>query len=153
MLCEYLKTLKTTHNLTNAQIASMSGISESTISRMMKGDSKGVDLASVLQVVRALGGSMDAACGIMHESENPTIDAIISACKAQIASTHSELNQAYLDNIHSDLLTIQQEKEKAYQETILAKDKWISRLFTICCVLVAALITLCLLSVILPNVC
>ena len=96
---------------------------------------------------------MDAACGIMHASENPTIDAIISACKAQIASTHSELNQAYLDNIRSDLLTIQQEKEKAYQETILSKDKWITRLFAICCILVAALITLCLLSVILPNVC
>lgn len=137
MLCEYLKTLKSTHNLTNAQIASMSGISESTISRMMKGDSKGVDLASVLQVVRALGGSMDAACGIIHESENPTIDAIISACKAQIATTHDNIQQAYLNNIRNDLLAIQQEKEKAYQETIRAKDKWITRLFIISCALVA----------------
>ena len=48
---------------------------------------------------------------------------------------------------------LQQEKEKAYQATIRAKATWISRLFTICCILIAALITLCLLSVILPNVC
>ena len=46
MLSEYLKTLKNQRNLTNAQIGSMSGISESTVSRLLKGDAKSASIAA-----------------------------------------------------------------------------------------------------------
>lgn len=66
MISEYLKSLKTKGNLTNQQIAEMSGVSAATIQRMLteKGESS---YETVAKVVYALGGSMDEMAGIKRE--------------------------------------------------------------------------------------
>ena len=64
-LTEYIKRLKGEKKLSNQQIAVLSGVSESTVSRLVKGEMKGADFSTVTDVISALGGSLDEACGII----------------------------------------------------------------------------------------
>lgn len=69
MHVEKLKALKTKGNFTNKQIAELTGLSESTISRIFacQGEPKFEDIASIAKVV---GASLDDLAGIArHESE------------------------------------------------------------------------------------
>lgn len=69
MEIEKLRALKTKGNFTNKQIAELTGISESTISRIFakQGESKFSDVAAIAKVV---GASLDDLAGISrHESE------------------------------------------------------------------------------------
>ena len=69
MEIEKLKTLKTKGNFTNKKIAELTGISETTVSRIFsrEGESKFRDVAAIAKVVSA---SLDDLAGISrHESE------------------------------------------------------------------------------------
>lgn len=132
MLCDYIKSLKAKKGLTNAQIASISGVSESTVSRMIKGEGKSVDYGSVLNVVLALGGSMDEAAGIMHEAVSanndiPTTD--LAAVEARATQTFMRHFDEYANIIH-------RERVESLREIIEHKDK------TIRMILVALFISL-----------
>ena len=119
MLSEYLKTLKNQQNLTNAQIAQMSGVSESTISRLFKGEAKNVDFSTVVDVVRALGGSIDKACGIIAASQTCTDD-------TQNAAMQDKIMAAYTKAIREDVISIYTERleteKKHYEQLIAEKD-------------------------------
>jgi transcriptional regulator with XRE-family HTH domain len=134
MLSEYLKTLKANKKLTNAKIASMSGISESTISRMMNGEGKSVDLASVLKVVVALEGSLDDACGITNKEQS-----------------ESELREFYKDMI-LDITNDHKNHVEMLKETIKEKRMWIKRLFIICCILLGFVILQWTADALTPNI-
>lgn len=129
MLSEYLKALKTKKNMSGAQIAQMSGVSESTISRLLKGESKGVDFATVLEVVRALGGSMDEACGFIHEAANRTKDGEVSSMdEDKIIKTYhrlikEDLAAAYNARIAEMTRIMDQriEREKEHYREVLAE--------------------------------
>lgn len=132
MLCDYIKSLKAKKGLTNAQIAAISGVSESTVSRMIKGEGKSVDYGSVLNVVLALGGSMDEAAGIMHEAVSsnndiPTTD--LAAVEARASQTFMRHFDEYINIIH-------RERVESLREIIEHKDK------TIRMILVALFISL-----------
>lgn len=132
MLCDYIKSLKAKKGLTNAQIAAISGVSESTVSRMIKGEGKSVDYGSVLNVVLALGGSMDEAAGIMHEAVSanndiPTTD--LAAVEARATQTFMRHFDEYINIIH-------RERVESLREIIEHKDK------TIRMILVALFISL-----------
>lgn len=68
MEIEKLKALKTKRNFTNKQIAELTGISESTISRIFagQGESKFSDVAAIAKVV---GASLDDLAGIIREED------------------------------------------------------------------------------------
>lgn len=132
MLCDYIKSLKAKKGLTNAQIAAVSGVSESTVSRMIKGEGKSVDYGSVLNVVLALGGSMDEAAGIIHEAVSanndiPTVD--LAAVEARATQTFMRHFDEYANIIH-------RERVESLREIIEHKDK------TIRMILVALFISL-----------
>ena len=132
MLCDYIKSLKAKKGLTNAQIAAISGVSESTVSRMIKGEGKSVDYGSVLNVVLALGGSMDEAAGIMHDAVSanndiPTTD--LAAVEARATQTFMRHFDEYINIIH-------RERVESLREIIEHKDK------TIRMILVALFISL-----------
>ena len=121
MLCDYIKSLKAQKGLTNAQIAAISGVSESTISRMIKGEGKSVDYGSVLNVVLALGGSMDEAAGIMHEAapannDTPTVD---------LAAVEARATQTFMRHFDEHTNIIHRERVEPLREIIEHKDKTI----------------------------
>ncbi len=144
MLSEYLKTLKNQRNLTNAQIAQLSGVSESTISRLLKGENKSVDLATAMDVVRALGGSMDDAMRGQNsghsctDARNSCTDASHSCTQCpRFAAMQDEFNEMYIEEIRRDIIeTTNQrmaevyrvndkrvEDEKAHCDMLLAQSK------------------------------
>lgn len=104
MLSEYLKTLKNQRNLTNAQIASMSGISESTVSRLLKGDAKSVDYATVVEVIRALGGSVDEAAGLTDASKTCSNASPFCTDDTQLAAMQDKILEVYTEEIRKDII-------------------------------------------------
>lgn len=66
-LSEYLKALKTKKNLTAAEIAQKSGISISSISRILSGENDNPSWQTIVPIFKIMGGSMDAAAGIQSE--------------------------------------------------------------------------------------
>jgi transcriptional regulator with XRE-family HTH domain len=124
MLCEYVKALKAKKGLTNAQIAAISGVSESTISRMIKGEGKSVDYGSVLNVIKALGGSLDEAAGIACEdhsasNDTPTVD---------LAAVEARATQTFMRHFEEHTNIIHRERVESLREIIAHKDKTIRML-------------------------
>lgn len=116
MLTDYVKSLKIKRNLTNAQIAQMSGVSESTISRLLKGESKGTDLATCVDIIRALGGSMDEACGFSSASESCGSASKSCANCPKYATMKDEFMDLYIDEIRKDIIeTTNQRMAEVYR--------------------------------------
>lgn len=67
MLCDNLKRLKEKRNLTTNQIAELSGIPASTISRIFSGSTDNPSFQTVCDVVIAMNGSLDELTGIKQE--------------------------------------------------------------------------------------
>lgn len=177
MLSEYLKTLKNQRNLTNAQIASMSGVSESTVSRLLKGESKSVDYATVLDIVRALGGSMDAASGGATASHNSISDAQLAAMQDKILEVYTEEirkdiietynmrvaevyrvndqrvanEKAHYDQLIADKDAMHQQRIDNLMSILDARNKTINRLFLICGAMAICLIALLILNIFFPT--
>ncbi len=135
MLCEYIKALKTQKGLTNAQIAAISGVSESTISRMIKGEGKSVDYGSVLNVVNALGGSLDEAAGIAHAPQPTSNDMPERDIQADLEAVEARVSQTFMRHIEEHITVIHRERVESLREIIAAKDKTIRML--LCALFVA----------------
>lgn len=136
MLCDYIKSLKAKKGLTNAQIAAISGVSESTVSRMIKGEGKSVDYGSVLNVVLALGGSMDEAAGIMHEAVSANND----IPTADLAAVEARATQTFMRHFDEHTNIIHRERVESLHEIISAKDKTISILLIVLFVVLGVLV-------------
>ena len=135
MLCEYIKALKTQKGLTNAQIAAISGVSESTISRMIKGEGKSVDYGSVLNVVNALGGSLDEAAGIAHAPQPTSNDMPERDIQADLAAVEDRATKTFIRHIEEHLHVLHRDRVESLREIIAAKDKTIRML--LCALFVA----------------
>lgn len=77
MKIDNLKRLKDESKLTTKQISDLSGIPESTISRIMSGQTDNPSFESISAIVKAMGGSLDSVFGIDTSSENPDLSSII----------------------------------------------------------------------------
>lgn len=88
MHVEKLKALKTKGNFTNKQIAELTGLSESTISRIFarQGEPKFEDIASIAKVT---GGSLDDLAGIIR-AESEEIRELRAKVKEQEAEIRSQ---------------------------------------------------------------
>lgn len=89
MIISYLNELKQkAGNPSNAEIAELSGVQESTISRLFSGSVDNPRFQSVVDIVIALGGSLDELVGIVKSQpesvkiENP-IEAVEKVLKAE----------------------------------------------------------------------
>lgn len=69
MLAQKLNQLKEKRGLSNQQISEKSGVSLSTVQRIMSGQTASPSYQDVADIVVALGGSLDAMEGIEHPQE------------------------------------------------------------------------------------
>ena len=67
MLSEDLSTLKAAANLTAKEIAQRADVSESTLSRILTGETADPSFATVARLVSVMGGSLDVIAGISHK--------------------------------------------------------------------------------------
>jgi transcriptional regulator with XRE-family HTH domain len=109
MLIERVKKMQAAKGLTNKELARLANIPESTVSRMLSGHTESPSLDNVLELVKAMGGSMDYVTGLSDEM-------FPKAAKEE------------------DIAKVEQlEKE------LLRQRKWVTRLFVVCLILVGAL--------------
>lgn len=98
MNVEYLLKLKTDKNLTNEQIAELSGIPTSTLTRILNGRTDNPCFNAVVDIVRALDGSVDVMEHLRRED--------------------GEDQTTPQDEIDSRVIDL-------YRETIETKNRWI----------------------------
>lgn len=137
MLSDYLKSLKNKQNLTNAQIAQMSGVSESTISRLLKGENKSVDLDTAADLIRALGGSIDEAMSCTDARKSCTDASKNCIDCPKHAAMKEEFLAFYTEEIRRDIIETTNnrvaeykriseariETEKAHYDRLLEQNK------------------------------
>lgn len=70
MNLDYLISLKEKSGLTNEQIANVSGVPESTITRIFSGRTDNPYFQTIVDIVKALDGSIDVMEGITGEEVN-----------------------------------------------------------------------------------
>lgn len=109
---DYLLTLKEKCGLTNEQIANASGVPESTVARIFNGKTDNPYFQTIVDIVKAMGGSIDLMEGMVTEGEVKV-------------STESE----------SKLIQL-------YREIIQNKDKWIKFLVALLVIIVFIFILL-----------
>lgn len=71
MNAEDLKRMKEERKLTTKQISELSGILESTISRILSGQTDNPSFDTICSLVRAMGGSLDEFTGIQSSADAP----------------------------------------------------------------------------------
>ena len=71
MKTDFLRNLKDKSNLTTKQISDLSGIPESTISRILSGQTDNPSFDTVCALVKAMGGSLDELAEIREDSAEP----------------------------------------------------------------------------------
>lgn len=122
MNLDYLLTLKDKSGLTNEQIAKISGVPESTVTRIFNRRTDNPYFQTIVDIVKALDGSIDE----MEEIET----------KEEVkVSTESE----------SKLIQL-------YREIIQNKDKWIKFLVTLLVIMVSIFILLFTYDIVNPTV-
>lgn len=121
-LFERLKQMKEKARMTTHQISVNSSVPESTISRILSGDTDRPSFLVVSQIVAAMGGSLDVLAGIKREQD-------------VFASAHM---QEKLD-------AAQKELDRA-NARIATLEKWVVRLFVVLCALVGAIIIILILD-------
>ena len=82
VLSDDLQDLKNTANLTAKEIAQRAGVSESTLSRILSGETPDPSYATVSRLVIAMGGSLDQLAGISHEINYR--DELIEQCRSDL---------------------------------------------------------------------
>ena len=111
MNIDYLNELKEKLSITNDQLAQMSGVPESTVSRILNGTTDNPNFQTIVDIVRTLKGSIDVMEDLCHTEE--------SAPKE--AETKKETE--------SEKTAEEEEAQKASAEvfhaTIAVKDRWI----------------------------
>lgn len=82
---EYLKELKENCKLTTKQISGLSGVPESTISRILSGQTDNPTFDSVCAIVKAMGGSLDKLTEIHTDSHAEAASPLLALYEKVIA--------------------------------------------------------------------
>lgn len=110
---EQLKALKNKANLSNRKLAEMTGISESTLSRIFSSDSE-PKFDDVVAIVRVTGGSLDEIAGL-----KPVTDEEVVQLRSQVDTQRIQLSN--YDNIikNYDKLLAEKEEHNKYLRKII----------------------------------
>ena len=84
MNAEDLKRMKEERKLTTKQISELSGIPESTISRILSGQTDNPSFDTICALVRAMGGSLDEFTGIPSSADAPESLALVDLYEKMI---------------------------------------------------------------------
>ena len=126
MISAKLRELKERKGLTNHEISELSGVPESSLARILSGQTDNPSYQSVADIVRALDGSMDELSGIAPPpAPAPAQDLQPLLDELRALSAQASANAAAIEQIRA---------------MVSLKDKWLSRMFVYCCVLTALIL-------------
>lgn len=148
MIQTYLNTLKNQGNFTFEQISKLSGVSESTVKNIFSGKTENPGLESIAPIVKAMGGSLDAAYSI-GKKEDIEANSIISL-KETYEQRIKEINEHYQQRL-SDTKEHYEERITEINEhiaTIQLDKRWF-RIAT--CICAFALVVLFIVELLTPG--
>lgn len=122
MIRTQLKEMKDRSGLTNKELSELSGVPLSTVSKIMSGHTDIPNYQTVCDLVKAMGGSLDALAGIRPAEE----------AGPERAEESSEI--------------------KLYIQMIEEKNRWLKRLFVICCILMTVIVGILLFDYLHPTI-
>lgn len=111
MNIDYLNELKEKLSITNDQLAQMSGVPESTVSRILNGTTDNPNFQTIVDIVRTLKGSIDVMEDLCHTAE--------SAPKETETKTESKPEKTAEEE------AAQKASAEVFHATIAVKDRWI----------------------------
>lgn len=117
MITRKLIALKSARNLTNQQIADLSGVPLSTVTRILSGQTENPNIQTIADIVGALDGSMDDILGLKSPAQKEPV-------------SHTELIELYKEIIRNK------------DEVIRSKDKAIKIMGGVLIGIVAVLLIL-----------
>ena len=129
---DYLNRLKSEKSMTNQQIANLSGVSLSTVNRIMAGSAKNPSHEAVVSICSALGGD---PAGI--ESEHETHP----DCRCEIFVRVLEGYEQQFDR-----------EREAYDAQLRTKDRWIRALAVALGVIIAIILALLVVDMLTPHI-
>ena len=132
----YLKELKKQRGLTSAEIAELSEIPVSTVSRILSGSNPGASYENISAIVTALGGSLDVMAGLRSVEEEPV--------KPQVETTLT----AYADLLNEKDLRIKEKDEtiRLLNEDLKRERKDVKRLMVTALILTLTMVVLALID-------
>lgn len=131
MMFSYLNELKErAGNPSNAEIAEKSGMQESTVSRMLSGNVDNPRFQTVVDLVIALGGSLDDLVGLVKaQPDSVQIDDPIGAVEKVLKAEETTMRP--LDDAerqrYQERIKVQQEERAALEEKLEAQSKTIDQ--------------------------
>jgi transcriptional regulator with XRE-family HTH domain len=90
MLGPLLTKLRDKHNLTNAEIAERSGLTTSTVRRILSGDTQGPSIDNVKDIVLAMDEPIETLFEIMSASYGMPTPATAPQTPEDVSSEHTE---------------------------------------------------------------
>lgn len=136
MMIEKLRQLKEKSRMTNQQISERSNIPESTVARIFSGKTPNPTIATVVSMVRAMGGSVadfltDGESGAEDGADTETSTAVsegepadgnVSGDELSARDVHPSDDSPFNEKYYEDIINF-------YKNSIKKKDEWIARLF------------------------
>lgn len=136
MVSVKLRELKDAKGITNRELSDLTGIPESTIARIMAGQTENPSYSNIADIVTALGGSLDDIAGIPHPVPKMP-EEVTKLCDQVIA-----MNER-LDAQNTSLMHI--------QHIMQVKDKWIKTMFVYCCIITFLLVVFLAIDAFIPS--
>lgn len=136
MMIEKLRQLKEKSRMTNQQISERSNIPESTVARIFSGKTLNPTIATVVSMVRAMGGSVadfltDEESGAEDGADTETSTAVsegkpsdgdVSGDELYARDVPHSYGSPFNEKYYEDIINF-------YKNSIKKKDEWIARLF------------------------
>ena len=133
-----LKEMKTGLGISNKELSDMSGVPIGTVNRVLAGRVEAPNLQTIRDMVRAMGGSLDAVCGLTAANKEP------AGADEREKSPEAGISP---DAVHAySVLLAEREKE------IQLKDRWLKWLFITCCVLGGLLVGVLIFDLVNPTI-
>lgn len=108
MIADDLKALFDSKNLSNRQVAKLSGISESSISRILRKETEDPGFQTIAHLVKTVGGSLDVMTGIVSPTD-PVV-ALKASYDALLASKGELLAEKDKEIAHRDAQIIEKRR-------------------------------------------
>lgn len=125
-IAEYLSKLKDKKNLTQQQIAELSGVPMGTVSRILAGQVECPSFQAVADITKALGGSLDEFAGI-----EPPAPPVLPIPPEAATVIRYERDQSYEDKLVS-----------IYKKSLDDKNRWILLLFAVLLIILVGVVAL-----------
>lgn len=143
-----LKKRKKELGLSNQELSTLSGVPYGTVCRVLSKMDGTPNLQTLKDLSKALNISIDDLIGLHEEQETEPCNAEGTSPEVRNSSPDEEKSDTMLSTaIHAYEMLLQER-----QHELEIKDRWLTRLFVICCALVGVIITVLAIDLLNPTV-